>query len=179
MDHLLSRTTENIGSNPLKLFHLVSRNRILKFTGPWTIPIVRLSNPSRQFSIMGREGYLQAILAMRQHRSQLVWFRYLYLIFSRYMYINEWVEWKASWFWRCDTAAPETSVRGVLCLRVLQRPRCYLAEAALVWLTPSAFCIQFLSLLTPLFVPGGFLSERELLVVARRLAMNEDNRGLK
>ena len=26
------------------------------------------------------------------HRSQLVWFRYLYLIFSRYMWLNEWKE---------------------------------------------------------------------------------------
>jgi len=82
-------------SKPPRLFHLVSRNRILKFTGLWTIPIARLLSPSQHFTITGREGYLQALLAMRQYRSQLVWFRYLYLIFSRYMYINEWVEWAA------------------------------------------------------------------------------------
>ncbi|ORZ09219.1 putative deacetylase LmbE-like domain-containing protein [Absidia repens] len=34
-------------------------------------------------------GYLQAHKAMRQHQSQLVWFRWLYVTFSRYMFINE------------------------------------------------------------------------------------------
>ncbi|KAI0739100.1 putative deacetylase LmbE-like domain-containing protein, partial [Daedaleopsis nitida] len=37
-------------------------------------------------------GYLQAHRAMREHRSQLVWFRWLYVSFSRYMWVNEWVE---------------------------------------------------------------------------------------
>jgi len=31
---------------------------------------------------------IKAFLAMKQHRSQLVWYRYLHLIFSRYVYIN-------------------------------------------------------------------------------------------
>ncbi len=30
----------------------------------------------------------KAFLAMRQHRTQLVWYRYLHLLFSRYVYIN-------------------------------------------------------------------------------------------
>ncbi|KAI8093131.1 putative N-acetylglucosaminyl-phosphatidylinositol deacetylase [Halteromyces radiatus] len=34
-------------------------------------------------------AYLQTHKAMRQHESQLVWFRWLYVTFSRYMYINE------------------------------------------------------------------------------------------
>ncbi|PIL23526.1 hypothetical protein GSI_14838 [Ganoderma sinense ZZ0214-1] len=38
------------------------------------------------------EGYARAHRAMRQHRSQLVWFRWLYVSFSRYMWVNEWVE---------------------------------------------------------------------------------------
>lgn len=31
-------------------------------------------------------GYLQALRAMTKHRSQLVWFRYLYVVFSSYMF---------------------------------------------------------------------------------------------
>jgi N-acetylglucosaminylphosphatidylinositol deacetylase len=37
-------------------------------------------------------GYLTAHRAMRAHRSQLVWFRHLYVLFSRYMWVNDWVE---------------------------------------------------------------------------------------
>ena len=37
-------------------------------------------------------GYLQAIRAMAAHRSQLVWFRYLYILTSVYMYNNELVK---------------------------------------------------------------------------------------
>jgi len=36
--------------------------------------------------------YLTALRAMRQHWSQLVWFRWLYVLFSKYMWVNEWVE---------------------------------------------------------------------------------------
>jgi N-acetylglucosaminylphosphatidylinositol deacetylase len=37
-------------------------------------------------------GYKTAFIAAQQHQSQLVWFRWLYVTFSRYMWINEWVE---------------------------------------------------------------------------------------
>ncbi|KAG8959327.1 N-acetylglucosaminyl-phosphatidylinositol de-N-acetylase [Tulasnella sp. 419] len=37
-------------------------------------------------------GFLTALQAMRRHKSQLVWFRWLYVLFSRYMWINDWVE---------------------------------------------------------------------------------------
>ncbi|CCL99213.1 uncharacterized protein FIBRA_01228 [Fibroporia radiculosa] len=36
--------------------------------------------------------YTRALRAMTEHRSQLVWFRWLYVAFSRYMWVNEWVE---------------------------------------------------------------------------------------
>eukprot|EP00158_Paraphelidium_tribonemae_P008030 Partr_v1_DN28442_c2_g1_i2_m42231 putative Phosphatidylinositol glycan anchor biosynthesis, class L len=32
--------------------------------------------------------FIQSCLAMSQHYSQLVWFRFLYILFSRYMYVN-------------------------------------------------------------------------------------------
>lgn len=36
--------------------------------------------------------YLIAARALREHKSQMLWFRYLYMTFSRYMWVNEWVE---------------------------------------------------------------------------------------
>src|SRR6201999_2516149 len=30
--------------------------------------------------------------ALIAHRSQLVWFRWLYIVFSRYLWVNEWIE---------------------------------------------------------------------------------------
>ena len=33
--------------------------------------------------------YLQSLGAMKQHASQLVWFRYFYLVLSKYMYSNQ------------------------------------------------------------------------------------------
>ncbi|KIL57088.1 hypothetical protein M378DRAFT_133511 [Amanita muscaria Koide BX008] len=42
--------------------------------------------------VSGVNEYWQAVQAMRAHASQLVWFRYLYVSFSRYMWVNEWVE---------------------------------------------------------------------------------------
>ncbi|XP_026229339.1 N-acetylglucosaminyl-phosphatidylinositol de-N-acetylase-like [Anabas testudineus] len=44
--------------------------------------------PSRLCCIIGSQGYRQAKAAMLCHRTQLLWFRYLYIIFSRYMFIN-------------------------------------------------------------------------------------------
>ncbi|EMD35437.1 hypothetical protein CERSUDRAFT_116200 [Gelatoporia subvermispora B] len=41
--------------------------------------------------VSGVREYRAALRAMQQHRSQLVWFRWLYVIFSRYMWANEWV----------------------------------------------------------------------------------------
>lgn len=40
-------------------------------------------------AISGHREYAAAHRAMRQHASQLVWFRYLYVAFSRYMWVNE------------------------------------------------------------------------------------------
>jgi hypothetical protein len=34
-------------------------------------------------------GWVTAFKAMLAHRSQLVWFRWLYLLFSRLMWVNE------------------------------------------------------------------------------------------
>ncbi|KAM4726034.1 N-acetylglucosaminyl-phosphatidylinositol de-N-acetylase [Anableps anableps] len=38
--------------------------------------------------VVGSKGYKQAKAAMLCHRTQLLWFRYLYITFSRYMFAN-------------------------------------------------------------------------------------------
>ncbi|KZV96893.1 LmbE-like protein [Exidia glandulosa HHB12029] len=35
--------------------------------------------------------YLRAVQAMQAHRTQMVWFRWLYITFSRYMWTNDWI----------------------------------------------------------------------------------------
>ncbi|KAJ6447911.1 putative deacetylase LmbE-like domain-containing protein [Mycena vitilis] len=42
--------------------------------------------------VSGINQYLAAVQAMRAHPSQLEWFRWLYVLFSRYMWVNEWNE---------------------------------------------------------------------------------------
>ncbi|KAF9074839.1 putative deacetylase LmbE-like domain-containing protein, partial [Rhodocollybia butyracea] len=42
--------------------------------------------------VAGIENYLVALRAMRQHWSQLVWFRWLNVLFSSYMWVNRWGE---------------------------------------------------------------------------------------
>ena len=42
--------------------------------------------------VAGTHAYATALRAMREHRSQLVWFRWLYVAASRYMWVNEWLE---------------------------------------------------------------------------------------
>jgi len=42
--------------------------------------------------ISGAEQYVKGLSAMKQHRSQMVWFRWLNVAFSRYMWVNKWKE---------------------------------------------------------------------------------------
>uniref|UniRef100_A0A8C6S4G6 N-acetylglucosaminylphosphatidylinositol deacetylase n=1 Tax=Neogobius melanostomus TaxID=47308 RepID=A0A8C6S4G6_9GOBI len=44
--------------------------------------------PSALCCMSGLRGYRQAKAAMICHRTQLLWFRYLYVMFSRYMFVN-------------------------------------------------------------------------------------------
>lgn len=44
--------------------------------------------PARLAFLSSPQGYAQALQAMAQHHSQLVWFRYLYVVLSTYMYGN-------------------------------------------------------------------------------------------
>ncbi|KAJ8081813.1 N-acetylglucosaminyl-phosphatidylinositol de-N-acetylase [Marasmius tenuissimus] len=53
---------------------------------------LRVSDTKSITFVAGIDEYRLALRAMRQHWSQLVWFRWLNVMFSRYMWVNEWVE---------------------------------------------------------------------------------------
>ncbi|XP_060768576.1 N-acetylglucosaminyl-phosphatidylinositol de-N-acetylase isoform X4 [Neoarius graeffei] len=58
-----------------------------KYLSLFELPISWLL-PSSFCCIIGPNEYKKAKEAMLHHRSQLLWFRRLYILFSRYMYIN-------------------------------------------------------------------------------------------
>lgn len=59
------------------------------------LPIVNLFTkgwePTPIF-ISSAEQYIRGLSAMKQHWTQMVWFRWLNVFFSRYMWVNEWKE---------------------------------------------------------------------------------------
>ncbi|XP_018610912.1 N-acetylglucosaminyl-phosphatidylinositol de-N-acetylase isoform X2 [Scleropages formosus] len=66
---------------------LQSVSTVRKYLSLLDLPITWLCK-SDFWCITGFEEYCQAKRAMFCHRSQLLWFRYFYLLFSRYMFIN-------------------------------------------------------------------------------------------
>lgn len=48
-----------------------------------------LQIPHTLLFVSSPDGFFKSRAAMKCHASQLVWFRYLYVLFSRYMLINE------------------------------------------------------------------------------------------
>ena len=65
---------------------------LAKFTGPLSLLWTRL-RPSRDRDLTvvtaGISDWLRGVRAMLKHRSQLVWFRWLYLGFSQLLWVNE------------------------------------------------------------------------------------------
>ena len=89
-----------------RLFSLTTVPVLQKYTGLSSAffarlalaPRALLAFPSTGVSpsifISGIPDYLTTVRAILAHKSQMVWFRYLYMIFSRYMWVNEWTEFK-------------------------------------------------------------------------------------
>ena len=44
----------------------------------------------RPVFVAGIKEYHRTVIAALRHQSQRVWFRWLYLAFSQYMWVNEW-----------------------------------------------------------------------------------------
>ncbi|KAF8348549.1 N-acetylglucosaminylphosphatidylinositoldeacety la se [Amanita rubescens] len=81
-------------SSSPQLFTLVSVPLTVKYIGvvsPLLAKATRYFHSPSPVFVSGMREYWRAIQAMRKHKSQLVWFRYLYVLFSRYMWVNEWV----------------------------------------------------------------------------------------
>ncbi|XP_049599661.1 N-acetylglucosaminyl-phosphatidylinositol de-N-acetylase [Syngnathus scovelli] len=73
--------------NDCCLFSLVTVSLLRKYVSFLELPLSWLL-PSVLCCIIGSKGYRQCKAAMLCHRTQLVWFRYLYVTFSRYMFVN-------------------------------------------------------------------------------------------
>ena len=97
--HMLSASAGASPPDPLpRLFALVTVPLYQKYLGLLSPLSKKLSfaissPPAREaVAVSSWAEYARAHRAMRQHWSQLVWFRWLYVSFSRYMWVNEWVE---------------------------------------------------------------------------------------
>ena len=84
-----------IPNMPIRILSLKTVPILPKYTGLFS-PITTniwysfISNSRQPVFVAGLKGYRTALQAMYQHWSQLVWFRWLYVLFSRYMWVNEW-----------------------------------------------------------------------------------------
>lgn len=92
--------------HPLTAYSLTSKPVVTKYVGILAPILVKLKMtfsgvlqytvhgspglPVRPIFVAGIGGYYRAVLATMQHRSQHTWFRWLYMIFSQYMWVNEW-----------------------------------------------------------------------------------------
>lgn len=103
--HLVKSLSSSGDASVPRLFSLATVPVLPKYTGMPSALIARLGYVSRAFSafdptmespvfISGIPDYLTTVRAILAHDSQMVWFRYLYMTFSRYMWVNEWAEFK-------------------------------------------------------------------------------------
>jgi len=70
----------------LKAFELQSTNIFRKYIGILDMPITMITNPD--VLVCSPSSALHAHRAMTAHWSQFVWFRRLFVVFSRFSYIN-------------------------------------------------------------------------------------------
>ncbi|XP_051751607.1 N-acetylglucosaminyl-phosphatidylinositol de-N-acetylase [Ctenopharyngodon idella] len=70
-----------------QIFSLHSISILRKYLSVLELPVSWLL-PSDFCCVIGLEEYKRAKKAMFCHRSQLLWFRRLYILFSRYMFVN-------------------------------------------------------------------------------------------
>ncbi|KAI0315707.1 N-acetylglucosaminylphosphatidylinositoldeacety la se [Amylostereum chailletii] len=108
---LFHGTSYLLGSlpSPPRAYALISVPLSIKYTGPLAPALAKLDlNFSRALAyfnmqpslsahpisvyVSGVRQWARALRALSCHHSQLVWFRWLYMAFSRYMWVNEWYE---------------------------------------------------------------------------------------
>lgn len=75
-------------STPVRVFYLQSVSLVRKYMLIFdTLPTL-LDTTSKMLVFSSPSNYLVIFRSMLKHRSQLVWFRWLYILSSRYMVIN-------------------------------------------------------------------------------------------
>lgn len=97
-------------AKPPKVYSLTTVSLVKKYTGVFggvftrfnlwrkifvqELPIVNwfASGDTAPVFVASAEQYITGLSAMKQHWSQMVWFRWLNVFFSRYMWVNEWKE---------------------------------------------------------------------------------------
>ena len=75
----------------IKFYTLQSINLVQKYLAFFDFPFFYLlsgRDKASQVYLLGMDEYLRLVDAFRSHHSQVVWFRRLYTIFSKYMYVN-------------------------------------------------------------------------------------------
>jgi len=71
---------------------LVTTNLLRKYIGPFDLPMTTLFTSSELIIVAPLGCFTAALRFMRFHQSQLVWFRHLFVFFSRYSYMNSYEE---------------------------------------------------------------------------------------
>jgi N-acetylglucosaminylphosphatidylinositol deacetylase len=108
VSQLLAMSPTGIKS-PLAAYSLTSKSVVTKYIGIMAPILVKLKMSVfgvpqstgrgedgsagvlvRPIFVAGIRGYCRTVLATLQHRSQLAWFRWLYMVFSQYLWVNEW-----------------------------------------------------------------------------------------
>ncbi|KAI0287339.1 putative deacetylase LmbE-like domain-containing protein, partial [Russula brevipes] len=109
VSHLLAALPAD-NRNPLAAYALKSKPIVIKYTGILAPALIKLKVtisralytlmnsmqgrnsvlPVRLVFVAGIKEYRRIIIATLQHRSQHIWFRWLYMAFSQYMWVNEW-----------------------------------------------------------------------------------------
>ncbi|XP_050677363.1 N-acetylglucosaminyl-phosphatidylinositol de-N-acetylase isoform X2 [Leptidea sinapis] len=77
---------ENMMPTKCKLYTLDSVNILRKYFGFLDLPLSFLLSSKRYFLRWTESRRI--VRAMKRHKSQMVWFRHLYVMFSRYIVIN-------------------------------------------------------------------------------------------
>lgn len=109
VSRLLAAPPTGIGY-PLAAFSLKSKPVVIKYTGILAPVLIKLkiglskvldilvhdteggntALPVRPIFVAGMEEYRRTVVAILRHRSQRIWFRWLYMAFSQHMWVNEW-----------------------------------------------------------------------------------------
>ncbi|XP_074603454.1 phosphatidylinositol glycan anchor biosynthesis class L [Brevipalpus obovatus] len=82
----------------LSFFSLFTVNKLRKYSIFMDIPFSALENMIYNHLLVSISfyDYLRLLRVLIQHRSQMLWFRWLYAFFSRYMFINTLIPWTTS-----------------------------------------------------------------------------------